>query len=104
MIESAKEKIPSKHKWELSAVIPLIPIVGVNHRLPILHISNRMIYIYSTEKTVHQFSIGYMINPSIHINKIFKTKIEKLLGCYFFIETMQTIKKFQRRRIHLLWH
>ena len=51
-------------KRELLTVIPLMPIVGVNHRLRILHLSKRMVHIYSTEKTIHQFEIGYIINPS----------------------------------------
>ena len=55
--------------------------------------SKKMVYIYSTEQTVHQFAICYMINPSLHINKIFKTQVETLLGCFFSIKTMQTIKK-----------
>ena len=50
MIELAKEKKknPEKDKWELPAVIPLMPIVGVNNRLPVLHLSKRMVHIYST--------------------------------------------------------
>ena len=59
-------------EWGISVFIPLMPIVGVNHRLPILHMYKIMVHIYTTEKTVHKFSIGYMINPSLHINKIFK--------------------------------
>ena len=69
-----------------------MPIVGVKNRLPILHMSKIMVYIFSTEKNVNQFAIGYMINPSLHINKMFKTKVKKCLGCYFSTETTQTIK------------
>ena len=58
-----------------------MPIVGVNHRLLILHMSKRMVHIYTTEKTIHQFPIGYMINTSLHFNKIFKTEVESCLGC-----------------------
>ena len=34
-----KEKIPAKDKREIPDIVPLIPIVGVNNRLPILHLS-----------------------------------------------------------------
>ena len=68
-------------------------IVGVNHRIPILHLSKRMVHIYTTGKTIHQFSIGYMINPSPQFNKIFTKKVEKCLGYSFFIRTMKNIKK-----------
>ena len=52
-----------------------------------------MVHIYTTEKTIHQFAIGYMIEPSLYFNNIFKTKVEKCLGCYFSIRKMKTIKK-----------
>ena len=53
-----------------------MPIVGVNHCLPILYIYKIMVHFYTTENTIYLFAIGYMINPSIHFNKIFKTQIE----------------------------
>ena len=72
-----KEKNPSRDKWETPDVIPLIPIVGVNHRLPILQMSKIMVHIYTTGKNIHQFAISYTINPSIQFNIIFKIKVEK---------------------------
>ena len=39
-----------------------------------------------------------MINPSIHLNKIFRTQIEKCLGCSFSNLTMTTIKKFLTKK------
>ena len=70
-----------------------MPIVGVNRSIPILHMSKIMVHIYTTYNTVHQFYIGYMINPSLHINKMSKTQVEKCLGCSFSIETIKSIKK-----------
>ena len=52
-------------------------ILGVNNCLTIFHISKTMGHIYTPEKTVRQFSIGYMPSPSLHINKMFKTQTEK---------------------------
>ena len=69
-----------------------MPIVGVNHCLTILHMSKIMVHIYTTGKTIHQFAISYMINPSLRFKKIFKTQVEKCLGVYFSIRTMKTIK------------
>ena len=54
---------PAKEEWEIPDVIPLMPIVGVNHRLPILHLSKRIVHIYTTDKTINQFEIGYMLKP-----------------------------------------
>ena len=75
-ISKRKEKILEKYKWELPAVITIMPIVGVNQSLPIIHMSKIMVHIYTIDKTVHQFAIGYSINPSLHINKMFKTQVE----------------------------
>ena len=51
------KKKSAKDKWELSAVIPLVPIVWANHHLTILHMSKIMVHIFSTDKTIHQFAI-----------------------------------------------
>ena len=68
-----------------------MPIVGVNNRLPILHISKRKVHIYTTGKTINQFAISYMINPSLKFNNAFRKKVEKCLGDYFSIITMETV-------------
>ena len=65
-IGKRKEKNPGKHKWETLDVIPLMPLVGVNNFQPILHMSKIMVNCYSTDETINQFSIGYMINPSLN--------------------------------------
>ena len=54
--------------------------------------SKIMVHIYSTENTIHQFAIGYMINPSLHINRVFIEQVQKCLGCTFSIETKKTIR------------
>ena len=48
--------------------------------------SKIIVHIYTTDKT------GYIINPSLHINKMFKIQGEKCLGYSFYIEKMQSIK------------
>ena len=69
-----------------------MPIAWVDFSLPILHMSKRMVHIYIIEKTVHQSAIGYMINPSLYFNKIFKTQVNIFLGSSFSIETIKSIK------------
>ena len=68
-----------------------MPIVGVNHRLPILHMSKIMVHIYTTGKNIHQFTICYMINPSLQFNKIFKTQVEKCLGYIFLLGQLKLL-------------
>ena len=60
-LEKEKKKVPVKDKWETSDIISLIPIVGVNDIQPILHMFKIMVHCYTTDDTINQFSIGYMI-------------------------------------------
>ena len=54
-----------------------MPIVGVNHRQPILHTSKIMVHCYTTDETIHRFAISYMINPSLQFSNVFRTQVEK---------------------------
>ena len=65
MWEKRNKKSPGKDKWETLVVIPLMPLVGVNCRQPILHMSKIMVHCYTTDETINHFAIGYMINPSL---------------------------------------
>ena len=58
-------------------VIPLLPLVGVNHCQPILHIPKGLVYLCTTYKCINQFAIGYMIKHTLNNNKVFIEKVEK---------------------------
>ena len=51
-----------------------------------------MVHCYSTDETIHQFSIGYMINPSLKFYTAFRTEVETFLRGSFSVMTMKTIK------------
>ena len=53
-----------------------MPLLGVNHCQPILHMSNRMIRCYSTDESINKLSIGYMIKPSLNCKKLFREQVE----------------------------
>ena len=44
-------------------------LMGAYHRLPLLHMSKSFIWIEETKERIKEFSIGYMINPTLNINK-----------------------------------
>ena len=52
--------------------IPLLPLIGVNHIQPIIHMSKIMVYLYTTDEQINQFVIGCMINPSLRVNRVFR--------------------------------
>ena len=85
-------KNSARDKWEIPAIIPLIPILWVNHCLPILHLYKIFVHIYTIGKTINYFSIGYMINPSLLFNNSFRTQVEKYVGGYFSVSALKTIK------------
>ena len=68
-VELEKE---GKDKWETLNFISLMPLLGVNHRQPILHKSKLMVHCYSTDESINQFAIGYMINPELNCNQVFR--------------------------------
>ena len=51
-----------------------------------------MVHIYSIDNIINLFSIGYMINPSLHVNKLIREQFEKLLNAEFYEKTMETIR------------
>ena len=53
---------------------------GVNNCQPILHMPKRMVHCYTIDKTINQFAVGYMINPSLKFNNVSRTKVEKFLS------------------------
>ena len=61
-------------------VIPFMPLVGVNNCQPILHMSKRMIHCYSTDESINQFAIGYMINPSLNCKQLFREQVKEFFS------------------------
>ena len=54
--------------------------------------SKRMVQCYSKNETINQFAIGYMINPSLNCNKVFRIQVGKCLSISFAAMTMETVK------------
>ena len=53
-----------------------MPLVGINHRQPILHMSKRMVHFYYTDERINKFEMGFMINSSIKCNRVFRESFE----------------------------
>ena len=74
MIETGNknEKIKNKDKWNDCHHFLIFPLLGANHRLPLLHMDKISIWIEENMERINQFDIGYMINIALHVNKSFK--------------------------------
>ena len=64
--------------------MPTQSLLGVNHRLPLFHMNKSFIWLEETKERINKFSIGYMINPTLNINKSFREKVTKLMKTTFF--------------------
>ena len=55
-----------------------------------------MVYIYTTKKRINQFEIGYMINTTLHGNKVFRKK-SKMLKSYILSKYHGRYKSVMRK-------
>ena len=62
-------KNKNKSRWNYCHHMPILSLLGANHRLTLLHMAKRFIWIGEKGELINGFRIGYMINPSLHVNK-----------------------------------
>ena len=63
--------------------MPVLPLLGDNHCLPLLHTAKRFIWLEETCERIINFEIGYTINLSLHVNKEFMEQVEKCMNTTF---------------------
>ena len=57
-----------------------------------------MVYIYTTDEQINPFTIGYMINPPLHINQVLREQVENFIRSTFYENTMETIRVFMKKK------
>ena len=83
MIEVGNEKEKKTDRRNYCNHIPMISLLGVNHHLPLFHMAKHFIWINETKKRINEFTVGYMINPGLNVNKAFREQVEKCLYTTF---------------------
>ena len=68
-------------------------MLGNIHRLPLSHMAKSYIWLKVTNQRINDFSIGYMMNPNLIINKYFKQQARKCMKKTFGTTTQQHINK-----------
>ena len=63
--------------------MPMFPLLGDNHRLLLLHMAKLFIWIEETGERINKFEIGYIINLSLYVNKIFRYQMQKCMNTKF---------------------
>ena len=51
-------------------------LLGTNHRLPLSHMDQSYIWLEENNQRINEFSIGYMMNPDLNMNKVFREQVK----------------------------
>ena len=68
-----------KDRWNYYHHMLMLLLLVENHRLPLFYMSKRFIWLNETKQYINLFTIGYIINPSLDVNKTFKEQVEKCM-------------------------
>ena len=68
-------------------------MLGTNHHLPLSHMAKSYIWIQENNKRIDEFSIGYMMNKNLSINRVFKEQVKVCLKTTFSTSTLSHISK-----------
>ena len=76
-------KIKNKDRWNHCNHIPMQSLLETNHRLSLFHVAKSFIWLEETKERINEFSIGYIINPKLNINKAFREQLNKCMNTKF---------------------
>ena len=79
--------IQTQDKWNKLNIMDIKYLLGTNHRLPLSHMAKSYIWIEETNQRINEFSIGYMMNQNVSINKGFKEQVKICLKNTFSTAT-----------------
>ena len=68
-------------------------LLGTNHCLPLSHIAKSYIWLEEKNKRINEFSIGYMMNPNLSMNKVSTEQVKICMKNTFAKTTQQNISK-----------
>ena len=85
--------IETKDKSNQMNISDMQSMLGTNCCMPLLHMSKRYIWIEETNKLINEFSIGYMMNPTLNRNRAFKDQVKVCSKNTFVPDTNSHIAK-----------
>ena len=53
-----------------------------------------LVYLFTTDKQINQFAIGYMIKPTLQVNTVFREQVKKMLKSYISSNYNGRYRKF----------
>ena len=88
-----KKTIQTQDKCNQLNLMCIQYLLGTNHHLTISRMAKSYIWLEETNQRINQFSIGYMMNPNLSINKAFKYQLKICMETTFGAMTQQHISK-----------
>ena len=73
-------------------------MLGVNCCMPLLHMSKSYIWLEKINQRINEFSIGYMINPTLYRNRDFKDQVKVCFKHIFGPDTISHINKILQKK------
>ena len=73
------KNIKHQDKWKHLNHMPIQSFSGTNNRLPLSHMDKSYIQLEETKELINEFSIGYMIYPTLTINKALKEEVNQCM-------------------------
>ena len=90
---SSTKKFETKDKWNQIHLLSMESVLEANFCIPLLHMSNRKIWIVEINQRINEFSFAYMLNLHLNINKSFKDQVKTCLSNTFCADTNKHINK-----------
>ena len=88
-----KNKIETKDKWNQLNIMDIKYMLGTNNCMPLSHMAKSYICIEEKNQRINEFSIGYMMNPNLNMNKVFREQVKICMKTTFSTSTMTQISK-----------
>ena len=60
--------------------------------------SKIFVFINTTEEHINQFEIGFITNPTLHVNKVFRDQYRKFLKYKYHQSIMKRLKNVLRKK------
>ena len=98
-VDYINEIIETKDKWNQMNILNMQSMLGDNCRMPLLHMSKSYIWLEETKKFINEFSIGYMMNPTLYRNRSFKEQVKVCSKHTFGPDTNSHINKKLQKKI-----
>ena len=68
-------------------------MLGTNYCLPLSNMAKIYIWLEEKKQLINELSIGYMMNPNLNMNKLFREQVKVCTKTTFYTSTMTQISK-----------